>query len=502
MKLTTSPGNGRIHGLRWLLAAAAALALATQACAQLTTVGPGAFSASATTLTFENLAGSDSAPLPTYQGVTLNGGTIVQLYSDYSPALVTAAALAGLGSVATTWGCTATCGTGFTLPGAANLVVDGGQNSRVFFHGGTGTLSLDNMTIANGHIGGDRALGGCIYSKNSVGLVNTVVTGCTAQGVHYGGGGGVLAFNNLAMTNSAVENNLAEASAGTAATGSAIGGGVAVVGKLTLFTSQISGNHAHADGGFSFGGGAYVIAGVEAKYSTFDSNLADVAGFDAMNSFASGGALALGRNAPPTTFDMRNSTISHNRADVAAGMFLSGQETDKSTIYNSTISMNAANYEGGGLVVGTLSKIYNSTIAFNTAGSYGGGGLIAESDTLRLESTIIADNSPSGNTFAADLDGSAVLSGHNNLVKIIGSGITLPTGTLRSDPHLGPLQDNGGPTRTQALMSDSPAIDAGNNTAKFPYDQRLTGFNRVVGVAADIGAVEYDPDIIFVNGFN
>ena len=145
--------------------------------------------------------------------------------------------------------------------------------------------------------------------------------------------------------------------------------------------------------------------------------------------------------------------------------------------------------------------IYNSTIAFNTSGSYGAAGVFAESDTLRLESTIISDNSPSG-MYAADLDGSAVLSGHNNLVKIVGSNMTLPTGTLRTDPHLGPLQDNGGPTQTQALMPDSPAIDAGNNTAKFTYDQRWTGFSRVVGVAADIGAFEYDPDIIFVNGFN
>ena len=50
--------------------------------------------------------------------------------------------------------------------------------------------------------------------------------------------------------------------------------------------------------------------------------------------------------------------------------------------------------------------------------------------------------------------------------QIVGSGMTLPTGTLRSDPQLGPLQDNGGLTHTQALMPGSPAIDAGNNTAQ------------------------------------
>ena len=46
----------------------------------------------------------------------------MQLYSDYGPTLVAAAGLAGLGTVATTWGCTGTCGTGFTLPGPENLV--------------------------------------------------------------------------------------------------------------------------------------------------------------------------------------------------------------------------------------------------------------------------------------------------------------------------------------------------------------------------------------------
>jgi hypothetical protein len=37
------------------------------------------------------------------------------------------------------------------------------------------------------------------------------------------------------------------------------------------------------------------------------------------------------------------------------------------------------------------------------------------------------------------------------------------TGDLNNtDPKLGPLQNNGGPTQTQALLSGSPAIDAGN----------------------------------------
>jgi hypothetical protein len=53
---------------------------------------------------------------------------------------------------------------------------------------------------------------------------------------------------------------------------------------------------------------------------------------------------------------------------------------------------------------------------------------------------------------------------------------------------LGPLQDNGGPTQTMALLSGSPAIDAGDNTGAPDTDQR--GFARIVGGTIDIGAFE------------
>ena len=57
------------------------------------------------------------------------------------------------------------------------------------------------------------------------------------------------------------------------------------------------------------------------------------------------------------------------------------------------------------------------------------------------------------------------------------------------DPKLGPLANNGGPTLTMALLSGSPAIDAGNTSLAPTTDQR--GFPRPAGLAADMGAVEY-----------
>jgi len=53
-----------------------------------------------------------------------------------------------------------------------------------------------------------------------------------------------------------------------------------------------------------------------------------------------------------------------------------------------------------------------------------------------------------------------------------------PADTIRFDPMLAPLADNGGRTWTHALLDGSPAIDDGNNEAGLLYDQRGPGFPR------------------------
>ena len=82
------------------------------------------------------------------------------------------------------------------------------------------------------------------------------------------------------------------------------------------------------------------------------------------------------------------------------------------------------------------------------------------------------------------------------------SGIDLPPGVATTGvcPLLGPLRDNGGPTKTHALLSKSPGIDEGDAGAAL-YDQR--GFWRVSGLSADIGAYEIDQaDVVFNSGFD
>ena len=78
-----------------------------------------------------------------------------------------------------------------------------------------------------------------------------------------------------------------------------------------------------------------------------------------------------------------------------------------------------------------------------------------------------------------------------------------------TDLQLSPLANNGGPTNTHALLPGSPCIDAGENLAILPNDQRGPGFNREFGLGADIGAFEYqvqplvpEPIVakVFING--
>jgi hypothetical protein len=126
-----------------------------------------------------------------------------------------------------------------------------------------------------------------------------------------------------------------------------------------------------------------------------------------------------------------------------------------------------------------------------------------------LESTIVAGNLAGDAALPSDVGGPAgtLITGADNLV--VASTLSLPSGTLTLDPMLGPLHYNGGTTRTHALLPGSPAIDAGNNVVGAHYDQRFrsadsgSGFERVIGPRADIGAFESGtPDRIFADGFD
>lgn len=372
-------------------------------------------------------------------------------------------------------------------PGADKLTIDGGGVDRVFLHTGKGTFGLTDVTIANGKVEVDKAIGGCVYSKNNIALTRATVSSCQAIGQSQALGGGVVAYNELTAESSTISNNLVDATVGAVKTVVSAGGGV-FANKLTLVHSTVSGNTAHAALGSCEGAGAIGYT-VTAKYSTLTGNHAVAIG-NTDNYAVGGGVIAIG------SMFMLSSTVDHNDADIAGGAFVAGSASGFATVIQTTISSNKGRLSIGGIASAATLSMGNSTVAFNTGGPFGGGGVVASGATATLQSTIMADNTPS------DLDGYAAFSGTSNIIKIAGPNVSaLPSMTSSLDPQLGPLAFNGGTTRTHAPGAGSPAIDGGTNPANLTVDQRGPTYVRVSGAAPDIGAVEVDFDHIFGDPF-
>jgi hypothetical protein len=175
------------------------------------------------------------------------------------------------------------------------------------------------------------------------------------------------------------------------------------------------------------------------------------------------------------------------------------------TMMNSTIAGNVADYTAGVFASGSDLQIDNSTIAFNrlnpdSSGSGVGSGLFSDGIEVVLNSTLLAMNGDLATPTFSDVDGVGALSGGHNL--IYRSSLAVPIGTIENtEPMLNLLF---GDMRAVAeLDSQSPAINAGSNTALLSFDQRGTGYPRTIGSATDIGSFEFNPgDQIFADGFN
>ncbi len=176
-------------------------------------------------------------------------------------------------------------------------------------------------------------------------------------------------------------------------------------------------------------------------------------------------------------------TVSGNSAANGGGIYNSGGGT--ATITDSTFSGNTASSGGGVFNIGTFT-ITNSTLSNNSA-SLGGG--VFNNETLQIGDTILNMGASGANIS----DFGTVTSLGYNLSSDNGGGVlTGPGDQINTDPLLGPLQNNGGPTFTHALLPGSPAINTGDPSFTPPpsFDQRGPGFVRVVSGRIDKGSFE------------
>lgn len=213
------------------------------------------------------------------------------------------------------------------------------------------------------------------------------------------------------------------------------------------------------------------------------------------------------------TLTLTNSTVDGNSAQDGGGIATDGP----ALITNSTVSGNSAARDGGGLRAGggpvTLANVtVTDNRADNNLDSLGaGGGLSQVAGAVRLINTLVALNFRGfGDAEARDDVRGAIesLTSFNNLIGD-GTGMTglvdghngnqVGTSAAPLSPALGPLDDNGGPTRTHAILDGEFIYNAGSDCvlqsgdgsclpAPLTTDQR--GQPRRDCLRVDIGAVE------------
>lgn len=276
------------------------------------------------------------------------------------------------------------------------------------------------------------------------------------------------------------------------------GGGVLNCGVLTVERSTITGNEGTYGGGICNAKSEDTVDGgtLTVKNSTISKNTAT--GFTT----SSGGGIANGcLSSEGGTLTVIGSTITGNTAYWGGGIFsdifLPGQ---KAIIANSTISGNLATGRGGGVYNGAgLTAISYTTITNNTSPNGAGSGVGnsnrgSKSPRTEVSSSIIAGNKGTDVdvlTTIANPRNTFVSRGYN----VIGDGEATDAFNKAGDkrrvknPGLKPLADNGGPTRTHALLGSSPAIGASTNKGCPATDQR--GAKRPQGGRCDKGSFEF-----------
>ncbi len=212
-----------------------------------------------------------------------------------------------------------------------------------------------------------------------------------------------------------------------------------------------------------------------------------------------GGGGVFSQNNGGTTLNIIDSTVSGNSTiGLGGGVRLQGGTAN---ITNSTISNNHADKGASGVLaapafdVGATMNIRSSTIANNTAKEPGSGIRTASGAVINVRNSVVYKNLTFN--FPSNCDtatsGGTITSQGNNISDDASCPFAQPTDKPNTNPLLGVLSDNGGPTQTHALLPGSPAVDAANNATCPSRDQR--GVARKDGdrngtVVCDIGAFE------------
>lgn len=310
-----------------------------------------------------------------------------------------------------------------------------------------GTLVLVSSTVTN-----SAAFygGGGLYSSGTAVLADSTIISNTAP---QDNGGGVYNTGVLKLIHSGVLSNAARA-----------GGGIWNEGILEVATSQVVANRDQGSGAGIFSSGSLTVTN-----STLFGN----------STVGGGGAIMTAG-----TLTIVGSTIANNTSTMNAGGILVNGGTVE--IINSTLSGNTAPLSGGAIVNFGSMILSNSTVVSNTAPGKTLGSGVYNGYLLTLTNSIMSNDLAAGpNCY---IYAGQVNSGGHNLSNDATCALTAAGDLSNTNPSLGPLQANGGPTWTNLPLPASPALNAADNARCAATDQR--GIVRPQGGACDIGTVE------------
>lgn len=398
---------------------------------------------------------------------------------------------------------------------SSNYVQKGGGGIQTYL----GTTTLQNVNVTDNSVSEYKSPnggGGLMNTQGTLNLTNVTISGNKGNFA----GGGIRNDGIATLTNVTISSNNAEYGGGIRNTGtlnftggtvSGNGayqtGGIYILGsnsQTTLTNLTVSDNTGQANGGGIQSGGMTNMSNltVTGNKSTGGYGGGIAGGTTLVNSTVSGNTAYRGGGVWGINL-ISKSTISGNTANAEGGGVYNGQN-----IVNSTISGNFSKESGGGIYVDQYgaTSLFNVTVTQNKAnsdasGSGVGGGVANVSGTFNFINSIIARNSniylPGPVRDYDDCSGTLTSQGNNLMYQNI-SVCNVIGSVAFADPLLGSLQNNGGSTQTHALLTNSPAIDAGNlngckdnNNNTLTSDQR--GFIRPfpAGGRCDIGAFEY-----------
>ncbi|HEY3291371.1 MAG TPA: choice-of-anchor Q domain-containing protein, partial [Anaerolineae bacterium] len=350
--------------------------------------------------------------------------------------------------------------TDVTIEGGHKVTLSSGVAQGHFRVLSGGKLTLVQLALVNGTA--DVGLGGCGGSVYVAGYGQLFINESLLFNNHAASSGGALCIDPDGYARIYYSQFLQNSAVGS-------GGAIYDAGAADMLLSDLSSNSSQ-----SYGGGIYVSGGMTVTYSLIYGN-------SAANGSGTGGGGGIYNNG---IVSLSTSTVSSNFANFGGGISNDGTSM---TLIGLTIANNGADPGSGFFRYTVAGGLQSSPSATNAS----------------LRNTLLAGNWP-GNcgisaifrTFSSygnnlDSQDRCQLRGFNDL--------------YNADPKLGPLQNNGGRTRTHALGASSAAIDTGTNLLCGNIDQRgypgptipggLPGRqidgNRDGMRTCDIGAYEY-----------